>query len=92
MPKVTVDPRRCEGEKKCVDVCPMGVFAMRPMEPGLPFLLRLKVRVHGRKQAFAEKENLCAGCGMCVEACPEKAVRVDATDDLAAGASLPSHP
>jgi NAD-dependent dihydropyrimidine dehydrogenase PreA subunit len=79
MPTVTVDPLRCEGKKKCVEVCPMGVFAMRPMDPSLslPLLVRFKVRVHGGKQAKVEKGHLCAGCGMCVEACPEKAIRVD---------------
>ncbi len=77
MPTVTVDPLRCEGKKKCVEVCPMGVFAMRPMDPTLPLLVRFKVRVHGGKQAKVEREHLCAGCGMCVEACPEKAIRVD---------------
>jgi 4Fe-4S ferredoxin len=77
MPTVTVDPRRCEGKEKCVEVCPMGVFAMGSMEPGLPFLIRLKVRVHGGKQAKAERGHLCAGCGLCVEACPEKAIRVE---------------
>ena len=77
MPIVTVDPLRCEGKKKCVEVCPMGVFAMGPMEPGLPLLVRLKVRVHGGKQAKVAKGNLCAGCGLCVEACPEKAIRVE---------------
>jgi NAD-dependent dihydropyrimidine dehydrogenase PreA subunit len=55
----------------------MGVFAMRPLDPSLPFLVRLKVRVHGGKQARVEKEELCAGCGLCVEACPEKAIRVE---------------
>jgi NAD-dependent dihydropyrimidine dehydrogenase PreA subunit len=77
MPRVTVDPRRCEGKKKCVEVCPMGVFAMKPMDPSLPLLIRLKVRVHGGMQAIVAKEELCAGCGMCVEACPEKAIHVE---------------
>jgi 4Fe-4S ferredoxin len=77
MPKVTVDPRRCEGKEKCVEVCPMGVFAMRPMDPALPFFTRMKVRIHGGKQAVVERGELCAGCGLCVEACPEKAVRVE---------------
>jgi 4Fe-4S ferredoxin len=77
MPTVTIDPHRCEGKKKCVELCPMGVFAMRPMDPSLPFLIRLKVLAHGGKQAKVEKEELCAGCGLCVEACPEKAIRVE---------------
>ena len=55
----------------------MGVFAMRPMDPTLPFLIRLKVRLHGGEQAKVEKQELCAGCGLCVEACPEKAIRVE---------------
>ena len=76
MPSVTIDPRRCEGKKKCVEVCPMGVFAMRPVDPALPFFIRLKVLAHGGKQARVEKEQLCAGCGMCVDACPEKAIEV----------------
>ena len=77
MPTVTIDPRRCEGKKKCVEVCPMGVFAMRPMDATLPFLIRLKVRLHGGEQAKVEKQELCAGCGLCVEACPENAIRVE---------------
>jgi NAD-dependent dihydropyrimidine dehydrogenase PreA subunit len=77
MPTVTIDPRRCEGKKKCVEVCPMGVFAMRPMDPSLPFFIRLKVRMHGGEQAKVEKQELCDGCGMCVEACPEKAIHMD---------------
>jgi 4Fe-4S ferredoxin len=87
MPKVTIDPRRCEGKKKCVEVCPMGVFAMRPMDSGLPFLIRMKVRLHGGKQAVVEKQELCAGCGMCEEACPEEAIRVELD---AGGASSPA--
>ena len=76
MASVIVDPHRCEGEKKCVQVCPMGVFAMRPPEPGLSVLQRVKVFVHGGKQAKVEHAELCAACGRCEEACPEKAIKV----------------
>ena len=76
MPTVTIDPRRCEGKEKCIEVCPMGVFALRPVDPALPFFTRLKVLVHGGKQAVVERMELCAGCGQCESACPERAIRV----------------
>jgi 4Fe-4S ferredoxin len=76
MATITVDPRRCEGEKKCVEVCPMGVFAMRPAARDLPLLLRIRVIVHGGKQANVEHPERCASCGECVAACPEKAIAI----------------
>jgi NAD-dependent dihydropyrimidine dehydrogenase PreA subunit len=76
MPLVTVDPRRCEGEKRCVEVCPMGVFVMHPADRTLPLLVRVKVFLHGGEQAKVENAHLCAACGRCEEACPEKAISV----------------
>ena len=76
MPKVVVNLHRCEGKRDCVRVCPTQVFAMRPMDPGLPFLVRLKVKVHGGKQARVENEAACTACMKCVEVCPEDAITV----------------
>ncbi len=76
MPKVTVDDHKCEGAKKCLQVCPTQVFALRPVDPSLPFFVRLKVRVHGGKQANVVNESACTGCMKCVEVCPEDAIVV----------------
>jgi NAD-dependent dihydropyrimidine dehydrogenase PreA subunit len=76
MAHVTVDPRRCEGAKDCIEVCPERVFAMRKPDPSLSLLLKLKVAVHGGKQAYAAKEEACTACMKCVDACPEKAIAV----------------
>jgi len=77
MPTVTVDPRRCEGKKDCIVVCPERVFAMRPTEPTQPWYIKLKVLAHGGRQAYARDPDRCTACMKCVDACPEKAIRVE---------------
>ncbi len=74
--QVTVNERRCEGAKDCIEVCEPRVFAMRPPPADASFLLKLKVRFHGGKQAYVRNEAACNGCMKCVEACPEKAISV----------------
>lgn len=76
MPKVSVDPDRCENKKDCVRVCPENVFAIRKPTYELSFLTRLKVLAHGGKQAIVVKEEACTGCMACVDACPERAITV----------------
>lgn len=36
--------------------------------------LRVKLFVHGKKTAFTPKAEACRACGLCVVACPEKAI------------------
>jgi len=74
--QVTVDAQRCEGARECIEVCEPRVFAMRPPPPEVGWLQRLKVRVHGGKQAFVRAEAACTGCMKCVTACPEQAIQV----------------
>jgi len=76
MAQVTVDPLRCEGSRLCAQVCPVAVFALRPPDPGLPFLARLKVAFHGGRQAFVAQEGACTACMRCVAICPEQAITV----------------
>ena len=79
MAQVFVDPNRCEGARDCVRECPEQVFAMRRPDPrGMSLLLRLKVAVHGGKQAVVVNEAACTACMKCVLACPENALRVEA--------------
>jgi NAD-dependent dihydropyrimidine dehydrogenase PreA subunit len=78
MAKVIVNPLRCEGAKKCAQQCPERVFEMRRAPRDLPLLVRIKVAVHGGRQAVVVNEAACTACMKCVEVCPEDAITVAA--------------
>ena len=73
-----IDRSRCEGKKDCVEVCPYDVFEVRRIEDAdfaqLSVLGKLKSVVHGRKTAYTPGADRCKACGLCVVACPEKAI------------------
>jgi 4Fe-4S ferredoxin len=79
-----VDPRRCEAKGDCIRVCPTGVFELTvptaQVRDSLGLLGRLKLRVHGGKQALVARPSVCEGCGLCVPACPEKAITLRAVE------------
>jgi NAD-dependent dihydropyrimidine dehydrogenase PreA subunit len=73
-----VDRGRCEGKKDCAEVCPYDVFEIRRIDDAdfaaLGPLGKLKSMVHGRITAYTPGEADCRSCGLCVVACPEKAI------------------
>ena len=75
-----IDRMRCEGKEECVAVCPYDVFEVRVLSreerSSLPLFGRIKAALHGNRQAFAIRAELCHSCGLCVEACPETAIRL----------------
>ncbi len=75
-----LDAQRCEGAGPCVQVCPVNVFTLRAPsaeeKAALGLKARVKVWVHGGKQAFVTEANACRGCGLCVTACPERAIKL----------------
>lgn len=77
-----IDHNRCEAKEACVRVCPYDVFSVRKLtdaeRAGLGLLARVKVFVHGGKQAFVTRPDDCHACGQCVTACPEKAIQLRA--------------
>lgn len=75
-----IDRTRCEGKADCVVICPYDVFdlGILPAEDrvGLPFLAKVKGTLHGWKQSFTPNADACRACGLCVQACPEKAIKL----------------
>jgi len=59
-------------------VCPFDVFETRRLtvaeRSGMHMLSRWKAAVHGNRQAFAVRADRCEACGLCVKACPERAI------------------
>jgi len=75
-----VNRNRCEGKADCEVVCPYGVFEIRRLQAderaGLSTWGRFNLLVHGGKQAIVAFPENCHACGLCVKACPEKAIRL----------------
>lgn len=73
-----VDLRRCEGKGDCLEVCPENVFEIRCIDDAdyrsLGMMNRLKLRVHGMRVAYTPNADACRSCGLCVTACPERAI------------------
>jgi 4Fe-4S ferredoxin len=73
-----IDRNRCEGKGECVRVCPVGVYAVGtlPTEQrvGLGLRGKLKGFAHRWQQALLVNAGACEACGLCVRACPEKAI------------------
>jgi 4Fe-4S ferredoxin len=78
--KPVIDRSRCEAKADCVAVCPYQVFEVRRIEKAdfkpLGFMAKLKVMAHGKKSAYTPHADACQACGLCVTACPEKAIRL----------------
>ena len=73
-----VNRSRCEGKSDCVAVCPYDVFVVGAIDAAqyaaLPALVRLKLWAHGKQTAHTPNAGACQACGLCVVACPERAI------------------
>lgn len=73
-----INLNKCEGAGPCLDVCPYGVLELKPITneelKELSFIGKTKTWFHGQNKAYVVDVDLCQACGLCVTACPEKAI------------------
>ena len=73
-----INKSKCEAKDKCTAVCPYNVFELRTVPPedkkGLSFLVKIKIKAHGNKQAYAVNAKDCHACSDCIKSCPEHAI------------------
>jgi 4Fe-4S ferredoxin len=73
-----IDFNSCETSGFCLAACPYDVLEMVPISDAemkaLTFFGKLKTRLNGKEKAYVVNANHCNGCGLCVAACPEKAI------------------
>jgi len=73
-----VNFNRCEGKADCAVVCPENVFDIRRIDTAdyqrLGTMQKFKLRVHGMKVAYTPNADASRACGLCVSACPERAI------------------
>jgi 4Fe-4S ferredoxin len=78
-----VNLKRCEGKGDCERVCPENVFEVRRIDDAdyssLGALQKFKLRVHGMKVAYTPNADACRSCGLCMAACPERAITLAKT-------------
>jgi 4Fe-4S ferredoxin len=80
-----INRNKCEGKGPCVPACPYDVLELgilaKEDRSGLSLRGKIKAFAHKGTQAFVVRPDLCAACGLCVQACPEQAITLVRRDD-----------
>lgn len=81
--EITIDRKKCNysmydptGCKKCLQICPVNVYATRPIEKR-DFSIPPKERIDPTAWCILPTwADWCNGCGACVRECPKEAITI----------------
>ncbi len=74
-----VNFNNCGAKEDCVAICPYDVFEMHPIEKEDKANLNLKGKIKTfffKNKAYLTAPSLCHACGLCIQACPENAIKL----------------
>jgi NAD-dependent dihydropyrimidine dehydrogenase PreA subunit len=77
--KPLVNMSKCGGKEDCIPACPYDVLEMRPITPEDRLTLNFKGKIKTffkPNKAYVTDPSLCHACGICVQICPEKAIKL----------------
>ena len=71
---------KCESDELCAKACPHQVLKMEKITKQqyskLTFFGKLKTHTHSWKKAMVVNPEQCFGCGICLNTCPEGAIKL----------------
>lgn len=74
-----VNLNNCSGKGDCIIACPYNVFDTRPISEDEKKGLSLKGKIKTffkRNKAYVINPDSCHSCGLCVQVCPENAIKL----------------
>ncbi len=78
--KITIDHNRCTVPflcKKCLQVCPEGVFWVERVVGREMRLKEMDPRIPENYKLFAVRYDKCTMCDKCIDVCPVDAIRIE---------------
>lgn len=69
----------CGAKEDCISACPYDVLEMQTITPEDRLTLNFKGKIKTffkPKKAYIKDPSLCHACGLCVQVCPEKAIKL----------------
>ena len=79
-PKITIDHTKCTVPflcKKCLQICPMCVFAVGRIMEKEKRLEEMDPRIDGNYVLSAPRRDKCTVCNQCIEVCPADAITIE---------------